>query len=72
MTVGAENIVAIIGAGLIGRAWSVVFSRAGWQVRLTDPHAPTLAAAPELILQELRELAPIIHLEVANGAMSGA
>ncbi|MGA7323278.1 MAG: 3-hydroxyacyl-CoA dehydrogenase [Rhodomicrobium sp.] len=57
MTEGAENIVAIVGAGLIGRAWSVVFSRAGWRVRLTDPHAPALAAAPELILQELRELA---------------
>ena len=49
--------VAIVGAGLIGRAWAVVFARAGWAVRLTDPHAPTLDAAPGLIAAELRALA---------------
>lgn len=27
---------AIIGTGLIGRGWAVVFARAGWQVRLWD------------------------------------
>ena len=27
---------AIVGAGLIGRAWAVVFARAGWSVRLYD------------------------------------
>ena len=30
---------AIVGAGLIGRSWAVVFARAGWTVRLTDPSA---------------------------------
>jgi len=30
--------VAIVGAGLIGRAWSLVFARAGWEVRVTDPN----------------------------------
>lgn len=29
--------VAIIGAGLIGRAWAIAFARAGWEVRLWDP-----------------------------------
>jgi len=29
--------VAIVGAGLIGRAWSLVFARAGWEVCITDP-----------------------------------
>jgi L-gulonate 3-dehydrogenase len=53
----AERHVAIVGAGLIGRAWAAIFARAGWQVRLTDPHAPTLEAAPRLILDELRALA---------------
>jgi L-gulonate 3-dehydrogenase len=53
----AERHVAIVGAGLIGRAWAAIFARAGWQVRLTDPHAPTLEAAPSLILEELRALA---------------
>jgi L-gulonate 3-dehydrogenase len=28
--------VAIVGAGLIGRAWAVVFARAGWEVALHD------------------------------------
>jgi L-gulonate 3-dehydrogenase len=55
-TTGAERHVAIVGAGLIGRAWAAIFARAGWQVRLTDPHAPTLEAAPRLILDELRAL----------------
>jgi L-gulonate 3-dehydrogenase len=56
-TARAERHVAIVGAGLIGRAWAAIFARAGWQVRLTDPHAPTLEAAPRLILDELRALA---------------
>jgi len=49
--------VAIVGTGLIGCAWAAIFARAGWQVRLTDPHAPTLAAAPQRITDELRGLA---------------
>jgi L-gulonate 3-dehydrogenase len=52
-----EQIVAIVGAGLIGRAWAVIFARAGWNVRLTDPHVPTLTAAPRLIRDELHALA---------------
>jgi 3-hydroxyacyl-CoA dehydrogenase len=48
---------AIVGAGLIGRAWAMVFARAGWMVRLTDPHAATLQAAPALIRDELQTLA---------------
>jgi 3-hydroxyacyl-CoA dehydrogenase len=49
--------VAIVGSGLIGRAWAVVFTRAGWEVRLTDTHAETLAAAPALIRAGLDALA---------------
>jgi L-gulonate 3-dehydrogenase len=49
--------VAIVGVGLIGRAWAAIFARAGWQVRLTDPHVPTLTAAPRLIRDELHALA---------------
>jgi 3-hydroxyacyl-CoA dehydrogenase len=54
---GIERKVAIVGAGLIGRAWAVIFARAGWNVRLTDPHVPTLKAAPRLIRDELHALA---------------
>ena len=53
----AERNVAIVGAGLIGRAWAAIFARAGWNVRLTDPHIPTLKAAPRLIRDELHALA---------------
>ena len=49
--------VAIVGTGLIGRAWATIFARAGWSVRLTDPHIPTLKAAPRLIRDELHALA---------------
>ncbi len=31
--------VAIIGAGFIGRAWSIAFARAGWHVAIWDPQA---------------------------------
>jgi L-gulonate 3-dehydrogenase len=48
--------VAIVGAGLIGRAWAAIFARAGWSVRLTDPHAPTLDSAVALIHAELHSL----------------
>jgi L-gulonate 3-dehydrogenase len=49
--------VAIVGTGLIGRAWAAIFARAGWKVRLSDPHIPTLKAAPRLIRDELQALA---------------
>jgi L-gulonate 3-dehydrogenase len=49
--------VAIIGSGFIGRSWAIVFARAGWSVRLTDPSAEQLAAAPRLIRQGLDDLA---------------
>jgi len=62
--------VAIVGVGLIGRAWAAIFARAGWNVRLTDPHAPTLSAAPGLIHDELRSLAKHGLANDPNGAAS--
>jgi len=49
--------VAIVGVGLVGRAWAAIFARAGWTVRLTDPHQQTLRAAIGLIRDELHALA---------------
>src|SRR5687767_9417470 len=46
---------AVIGAGLIGRSWAMVFARAGWTVRLTDTNARTLAAAPALLRESLSD-----------------
>ncbi len=48
---------AIVGAGLIGRAWANVFARAGWSVRVWDPDAGQRAAAARLVEQSLHELA---------------
>lgn len=52
-----DQRVAIVGAGLIGCAWAAIFARAGWQVRLTDPHGPTLTAALARVAKELQALA---------------
>jgi L-gulonate 3-dehydrogenase len=51
------STVAIVGAGLIGRAWAAIFARAGWTVRMTDPDKAALAAAPGLVRRELDALA---------------
>jgi L-gulonate 3-dehydrogenase len=66
----AERNVAIVGVGLIGRAWATIFARAGWNVRLTDPHVPTLAAAPRLIRDELHALARHGLTEDPDGAVA--
>jgi 3-hydroxyacyl-CoA dehydrogenase len=49
--------VGIIGSGLIGRAWAMIFARAGWQVRLWDPAEGVAAAAVGLCATGLRDLA---------------
>jgi len=49
--------IAIVGAGLIGRAWAIVFARAGRQVALYDPDPSVLPAARETIGANLGDLA---------------
>ena len=48
--------VAVIGAGLIGRAWSIVFARAGFDVALWDPMPLQIEAAITFIAVRLPEL----------------
>ena len=50
-----DKTIAVIGAGLIGRAWAMVFARAGWSVRLTDHDADQLARARAFIAASLDE-----------------
>src|ERR1700716_1188379 len=50
-------IAAIVGAGLIGRAWAHVFARAGWQVRVWDPAPQQRESAAALIDRSLHDLA---------------
>jgi 3-hydroxyacyl-CoA dehydrogenase len=48
--------VAVVGAGLIGRAWSIVFARAGFDVALWDPYPQQVEAALAFIGERLPEL----------------
>lgn len=49
--------VAIIGAGLIGRAWAAIFARAGWQVSLWDAVALQRSQAIGQISAQLDDMA---------------
>jgi 3-hydroxyacyl-CoA dehydrogenase len=48
--------VAVIGAGLIGRAWSIVFARAGFEVNLWDKFPKQVQLALDFIADRLPEL----------------
>ena len=48
--------IAIVGAGLIGRAWAIVFARAGHPVMMYDADASAIANAQRLTQEALREL----------------
>lgn len=48
--------IAVIGAGLIGRAWSIVFARAGFSVGLWDVSPAQMQAALDFIRDRLPEL----------------
>ena len=52
-----DRTIAVVGAGLIGRAWSMVFARAGWRVRLNDRVPAQLDAARAFIEASLAEQA---------------
>src|SRR6478672_12086149 len=80
-----DKTIAVIGAGLIGRAWAMVFARAGWAVRLTDSNAEQLAHARAFIAASLDEqqryglvgdaraaLARIEHAADIESAIEGA
>lgn len=48
--------IALIGAGLIGQAWAIVFARAGRRVALYDADPGALARAPDQIRARLQDL----------------
>jgi 3-hydroxyacyl-CoA dehydrogenase len=50
------DTVAVVGAGLIGRAWAIVFARAGVPVRLYDAAPDALEAADTRIAEALQDL----------------
>ena len=57
--------IAVVGAGLIGRAWALSFARAGHEVVLTDAAPDSIAAAFAFIDGALEELA---GFDLLNGA----
>ena len=51
-----KESVAIVGSGLIGRAWAMIFARAGWDVRLFDKAEGVATGAVPLCAEGLRTL----------------
>ena len=49
--------VAIVGAGFIGRAWAIVFARAGFSVAVYDAVDTALAQCQRLLLENISDLA---------------
>ena len=52
-----NNRVAVVGAGLIGRSWAIVFAAGGFEVALYDAGRDVVDAARALVGQGLRDLA---------------
>ncbi|QEX24181.1 3-hydroxyacyl-CoA dehydrogenase [Hypericibacter adhaerens] len=65
MTTQTPPKVAVIGAGLIGRAWAITFARGGAEVALYDPLSGAAEAALGFVDGVLDDLA-------ANGLLRGA
>ena len=60
---------AVIGAGLIGRAWAMVFARAGWEVSVYDSMPAQLDAARVLMGDDLLRQQQAGLAEDASAAM---
>jgi len=52
----SKPTVAVIGSGLVGRSWAIVFSRAGYSVKLFDISAPVVDAAIPYIRRTCEDL----------------
>jgi len=61
MTQG-HGLIAVVGAGIVGRAWATVFSRAGHEVRLYD-------AQPDAAVAALNAIDAMLALYEAGGLL---
>lgn len=52
----SDQAIAIVGAGLIGRAWAIVFARSGFEVRLYDEVPAALDTCLGIIKDRLDDL----------------
>ncbi|MFP5406673.1 MAG: 3-hydroxyacyl-CoA dehydrogenase [Gammaproteobacteria bacterium] len=62
---GQTEKVAIVGAGLIGRAWAIVFARSGFHVTVHDQAPAALDACLATIAERLADLAECDLIEEA-------
>ena len=62
---GNGETVAVVGAGLIGRAWAIVFARSGFRVRLHDQLPAALDNCLATIGERLHDLAHYKLIEEA-------
>ncbi|KPQ24652.1 MULTISPECIES: 3-hydroxyacyl-CoA dehydrogenase [unclassified Halomonas] len=62
--------IGIIGAGLIGRAWAIVFARSGMTVCLYDVDANALDQARDAIRQSLQDLQQVGLIEDVEAPLS--
>ena len=51
-----DRHVAVVGAGLIGAGWAIVFARAGFAVRAFDAHPQTLAGLRTFVANQLETM----------------
>ena len=61
--------IAVVGAGLIGRAWAMVFAQGGWDVALTDAAPAATEHALDLMREGLAELKTHGLIEDAEAAL---
>jgi L-gulonate 3-dehydrogenase len=66
--------IAVVGAGLVGRGWAIVFARGGHTVRLFDVTAEKIADALQVIEKNLADLASnglVANPDEIRGRISG-
>ena len=61
--------VAVIGTGLIGRSWAIIFARAGWEVVLYDASAGVAEFARARVAEGLADLKLHGLVDDADGAL---
>ncbi len=64
-----RDCVAIVGCGLVGRAWAICFARGGYQVALWDSAPRAVSAALAFVEQALPELESLGLLDGASAAV---
>ena len=67
-----NNRVAVVGAGLIGRSWAIVFAGGGFEVALYDAERDIIDKARAFVREGLRDLAAQGLLDDAEAAAARA